>query len=414
MKKLAFLFIATAMSFLQICAQNWIQWGSDIHTEGDDNCEIKVDLNNAGDIIIIGSSGYDYAGQNSGFAKVFKNINGNWFQLGQDLTGESVGDHFGCSVSINSEGNIIAVGAPKSDVGGKDAGQVKIFEFISGKWFQIGKIIGGEAAGDHFGCSAGLNAEGNIIAIGVPQSDMNGQDVGCIKIYENISNEWVQIGGNITGISEYDFFGCSVSINSAGDIVAVGAYNNSSNGERSGHVRIFKQVSGKWVQFGNAITGESEFDHSGSALSLNSNGNIVAIGSSYSCGRGDFSGGVRVFRNNSLLWKKVGDNIDGEAAFDHAGYTVSLNSEGTVLAVGSPYYDGTGKDSGHVRIFKHNDNSEWVLLGNEIIGEAAYNCFGYSISLSDDGTVVAISSVHNYKDNIKSGHVRIFKKPDGL
>mgnify|MGYP003389379339 CR=1 FL=1 len=50
------------------------------------------------------------------------------------------------------------------------------------------------------------------------------------------------------------------------------------------------------------------------------------------------------------IWVQRGTDIDGEAAGDFSGYP-SLNSDGTVLAIGAPTNDGNGDNAGHVRIY---------------------------------------------------------------
>jgi hypothetical protein len=51
-------------------------------------------------------------------------------------------------------------------------------------------------------------------------------------------------------------------------------------------------------------------------------------------------------------WTQVGVDIDGEAADDNSGYSVSLNSNGNTVAIGSPYNDGNGSNSGKVHVYK--------------------------------------------------------------
>ena len=48
---------------------------------------------------------------------------------------------------------------------------------------------------------------------------------------------------------------------------------------------------------------------------------------------------------------QIGSDIDGEAAGDYLGRSVSLSSDGTIVAIGGWRNDGTGIDSGHVRIY---------------------------------------------------------------
>ena len=51
--------------------------------------------------------------------------------------------------------------------------------------------------------------------------------------------------------------------------------------------------------------------------------------------------------------KQIGVDIDGEAAADASGGSVSLSADGTVVAIGATGNKGTGKNqAGHVRIYK--------------------------------------------------------------
>ena len=77
-----------------------------------------------------------------------------------------------------------------------------------------------------------------------------------------------------------------------------------------------------------------------------------------------------------------------------SGYSVSLSSDGTTVAIGAPYNDGNGSNSGHVRIYAWNSaTSAWEQQGADIDGEAAVDYSGYSVSLSSDGTTVAIGAM---------------------
>jgi hypothetical protein len=46
--------------------------------------------------------------------------------------------------------------------------------------------------------------------------------------------------------------------------------------------------------------------------------------------------------------------MKGEFEDDWFGFSVSLSADGSILAVGGHFNDGNGSDSGHVRVFKLN------------------------------------------------------------
>ena len=93
---------------------------------------------------------------------------------------------------------------------------------------------------------------------------------------------------------------------------------------------------------------------------------------------------------------------------DNLGHSVSLSADGNVIAIGAPW---NGIAAGHVRIYK-NVNSTWTQVGSDIEGEAAYDFSGNSVSLSADGNVVAVGALsfsYNYSDGTPLGNVRIYK-----
>ncbi|MCP4930321.1 MAG: hypothetical protein GY918_14825, partial [Gammaproteobacteria bacterium] len=157
------------------------------------------------------------------------------------------------------------------------------------------------------------------------------------------------------------------------------------------------------------IDGEGNYDSSGQSVSLSSDGSIVAIGAYGNDGNGTDSGHVRVYQNNSGNWEQIGSDIDGEAASNYFGYSVSLSSDGSIVAIGAHGNDDNGTNSGHVRIYKYESGtSNWSQIGSDIDGEAASDESGRSVSLSSDGSTVAIGAWLNDGNGTDSGHVRVF------
>ena len=95
-------------------------------------------------------------------------------QIGSDIDGENAGDYLGSSVSISSDGNTLAIGAPGFVNSASDTGHVKVYKNTNGSWTQVGSDIDGEAAGDYFGSSVSISSDGNILAIGAWKNDGNG------------------------------------------------------------------------------------------------------------------------------------------------------------------------------------------------------------------------------------------------
>ena len=394
----------------------WKQIGQDI--DGDhygDYSGFSVSLSDDGNIVAVGAYG---SHKSTGIVRIYKNTNNSWIQMGQDIKGYVPHDNTGYSVSLNSDGSIIAIGATQSTFFGlanPHPGYVRIFQFKNNTWIQMGQDIDGEKIYDNNGVSVSLNSDGSIIAIGADHNDSNGfaMNSGHVRIYKYLNNTWTQIGQDIDGEAAYDLSGYSVSLSDDGNIVGIGAFKNDGDINNpkmtSGHVRIYQFKNNSWIQMGQDIDGKSTNNFSGYSISINADGNIIAIGSPF--GGIDKSGHVRIYQFKNNSWIQIGQDIDGEFSNDTSGFSVSLNSNGNIIAIGAPFGGGgTGPQgaggAGSVRIYQ-NINNSWIKIGEDIDGENNDDMSGYSISINADGSIIAIGSIFN---NLCKGHARIYAR----
>ncbi len=215
-------------------------------------------------------------------------------------------------------------------------------------------------------------------------------------------NAQTQIGNDIIGEAAEDWSGSSVSMPD-NTTVAIGAPNNDGNGTNAGHVRIYTWNGSTWVQKGNDIDGEAAGDQSGYSIGM-PDANTVAIGAFYNDGNGTDAGHVRIYSWNGSAWIQKGSDIDGEAANDWSGTSVSMPDAGTV-AIGSPGNDGNGTNAGQVRIYEWNGGA-WAQKGNDIDGNIN-DFFGSTVSMPDANTV-AIAAPQPYANNGSRGYVQVY------
>ena len=345
---------------------------------------------------------------------IFVSASTSIVQLGADIDGEAADDYSGRSVSLSSDGTTVAIGAIGNDGTASVAGHVRVYEWNSGtsSWDQKGADIDGEAAGDNSGYSVSLSDDGTTVAIGAVRNDGTAIDAGHVRVYEwnSGTSSWDQKGADIDGEAADDDSGYSVSLSSDGTEVAIGATGNASV---AGHVRVYEWNSGtsSWDQKGADIDGEAAYDYSGYSVSLSSDGTTVAIGAIGNGGTASNAGHARVYEWNSgtSSWDQKGADIDGEAAGDYSGWSVSLSSDGTKVAIGANKNDGTASNAGHARVYEWNSGtSSWDQKGADIDGEAADDYSGWSVSLSSDGTKVAIGAHLNDGTARNAGHVRVY------
>ena len=219
---------------------NWVQIGNDINGFAlNDFFGISVNLSSDGSTVAVGAIG-DIFNSDTGYVSVFKNNGGTWNQIGSNINGTSPGGEFGNSVSLSADGLVVATGE-RLDISGK--GLTQVYKNVGGNWTQIGSNILGENVGDQFGQSVALSDSGNILVSGARRNDGNGIDAGRTYVFENLGGNWVLINSSIDGEAAGDQAGFSVCISANGAIIATGAIQNDGNGNNAGHVRIYENNS---------------------------------------------------------------------------------------------------------------------------------------------------------------------------
>ena len=136
---------------------------------------------------------------------------------------------------------------------------------------------------------------------------------------------------------------------------------------------------------------------------MSSDGNYLAVGAPVS-----FLGGeVFVYKFENDIWTQIGDNIGADTGGEDFGSSVSISDDGTIVAVGAPDAAQNGNFSGKVQVFQ-NINNTWTKIGSDLNGDAANDFFGMAISSSLNGTRVAIGAARNDQNGTIAGLVKVF------
>ncbi|PZU83376.1 MAG: hypothetical protein DI529_12720 [Chryseobacterium sp.] len=264
-------------------------------------------------------------------------------------------------------------------------------------WSTI-QVLNGEQSEEAFGFINKINATGDALIVGAPY---NNSTTGYTKVFQSINGVWQQKGQKIIGLEQGAGSGKTVDINTSGNIIAVGDPWKSG-----GKVRAFKynDTSSNWEQLGQTIKGTAGL---GNVLSLSSDGSTIATNN-----RGD---SIRVYKYVNNSWNQVGETINDNSPFEnYFGLSdIKLTCDGNTIVIGAkqPYSGNTL--TGYAKVYKL-ENNNWVLKGNAIQGSFLGGEFGQSVSISEDGNIVAISAPNvnttgsggNYTDK---GHVYTYK-----
>lgn len=323
------------------------------------------------------------------------------------------GSRFGGSAALSGDGRTLVVGSPQvkdeaeglyvgdrsvAGSGADNHGAVYVYQMGSnGLWSQVlylkaphirdadGNPEGGFGA--RFGTGVAVNSDGSVIAVGAAgegsgavgvngdQTDSTLIDSGAVYVYSR------DTGGNwseptylkSSNSRDNQLFGAAISLNKDGNRLVVGAPGEDSpakgvNGNGaltgstdSGAAYLFEKSGGAWAQKAYLKASNSRANaRFGDSVALAGDGQTVAVGSpgEKSSARGingnqnaaglDDSGAVYVFAydNGAALWTQQSyikasntplaiDVIDGP----EFGTSVSLSDNGALLAVGAPYVD---------------------------------------------------------------------------
>ena len=294
----------------------------------------------------------------------------------------------GLSVAISANGNTALVGGDmSSDI---SAWPVWVFERSNGVWTQTAQLTGtGFVGSSGQGFGVAISNDGNT-AVAVQPLDNGG--AGAAWVFTQSNGVWTQQGSKLVGMGAVGAAnqGTSVAISGDGNTILVGG--GADNGG-VGAAWAFSRSNGVWTQQGSKITGGGETGagyfggHLGNAVSLSSNGTVAAIGAPADSTN---IGAVWVFTEANGVWTQFGSKLVGTGASGAAeqGYSVSLTSDGTGLAVGGP---NDNSNAGAVWIFIDYQgafNQPYPKMTPS--DETGAGNYGFSVSMGIDGGALAI------------------------
>jgi hypothetical protein len=317
-------------------------------------------------------------------------------------------------------------------------------------------------AGDHFGCGgvldghagygAAISGDGNTVAIGAPhessaargvnanQSDNSAFDTGAVYVFARNGANWTQQAYVKASNADHgDHFGNAVALSADGNTLAVSAFWEASNAKginsnqddnsipQAGAVYVFTRRGTAWTQqayikasnTGEAGTADAfgDGDQFGFSLTLSDDGNTLAVGALTEDGAAaginanqadnmaNSAGAVYLFTRAGAAWtQQAYVKPDNPGGGDMFGYTVSLNADGSTLAVGAFDEDGSPRGingpqdnmrngAGAVYVFTRAGTAWTQQAYIHASNNEAADSFGVHVALSDDGNTLLAGSL---------------------
>ena len=388
----------------------WVLVGSSLSGPPDDDnlfFGISVSLSGDGKRFATGLPGIDKSVTDNdvGQVQIF-DFEGEGWVLTSTLDFDTRQGKAGEAVALSTDGGRVIVGSP---FWSNEVGLISVFEYDgSDGWQQIGSDTGGKDSDreGRFGKTVSISQDGRIIAAGAPFAFSESVDVGgVVRVFEDIGSEWVQMGQDLVPKFNNTLFGTSIAMSADGRRIAVGATNVDIE---VGRLVVFDFNGTHWSQTGQALDGANDFDNFGGSVALSAGGNLLAVGAIGSPGADSRfnSGKVQVFEFDGMSWVQLGGDILGRRS-ESLGTSVDLSDDG-ILAVGSP----SEGEAGQVKVYSFDETNGWTQVENEIDGDTDDETFGFSVSISSDGTIVGSGAPNANFDGgrmKKVGSVRVYQ-----
>lgn len=283
-------------------------------------------------------------------------------------------------------------------------------------WVQLGSDLNGDKPSGHFGKFVRFaNRSRFVVTAGDNDILSETEGLGVVRVYDYLNGVFIQVGQDIRSWAPGNELRGTLSRN--GKRLAVGSpYFPGEDGRSNnlGQVRIFELLSGNWTIIGGPLNGAVKRDRYGYSVALNYNGRIVAIGATFA---DDKKGVVEVFQlthnttnETNFSWVQLGSDITSDSNHEEkTGWDLELSDDGLTVAVGGKGDTGAAGSAGRVRVLQYR-NDTWTQVGYDITGEFTGDDFGRSVALSSDGKIVAGGSWMNDGANGNlTGHVRAFE-----
>ena len=397
----------------------------------------SVSISADGGFVIVGSPGNDTG---RGAAYIFAKPATGWADASGGAAAKLTArdgwnlDRFGISVSMSADGAAVVVGARGDD---SEKGAAYVFTKPAAGWRDssgAAKLAAADgAARDLFGDSVSISGDGLTVVAGAPGRD---DGKGAAYLFAKPGAWWGRaLISSSTKLTDADGkpgarFGDAVSASANGGVIAVGA---PANAYEKGAAHVFVKPSGGWASAASSIelTASEELTASdgdyggafGTAVSVSGDGAKILVGA---LKNGRSLSAAYLFAKQTDGWALM--STDGSLSGDRTrirrasnqsslsaryGWAVSLNSDGSKLAIGAPgqYVSNTYTDrvsTGGLYVYEESGTTE---ASPRFTSGGNGDRFGRSVSVSEDMSAIVVGAHYRDENRNDSGAVYVFGKP---
>lgn len=336
---------------------------------------------------------------------------------------------FGTAVALSADGNTLAVGASSESstaigVGGNQvndcsgaqancafgSGAVYVYTRSGNTWSAPVYIkASNTGAGDAFGSTLSLSADGNTLAVAATdedsvntnQADNSAFSAGAVYVFTRAGAVWSQTAYlKASNAAQSDRFGTTLALSPDGELLAIGAPYRTTTQYGTGAAYVFTRAGTSWSESVNlTVPTPLETGYFGSGLAIvGGPAPTLVVGSAGATGSGGIvqAGAAYVYTRAGAVWSQAAV-MTSSAPVSGGGFgsAVALSTDGTTLAIGARTEDvvtpsgATVFGAGAIHVYTGSDSSWNEVTRLTAASPSSGSGFGQTLAMNADGSTLA-------------------------
>lgn len=371
-----------------------------------DNYGRSIALSADGRTVVVGAYWGDGAVVDSGRAFVYRWNGDEWNEMELTITDLTAGDKYGISVDISADGKTVIVGADLDDDKGANAGAAYIFKWNGNAYNFFQKLTANDGApDDYFGYDITISGDGNTIIASSYLDDDKGSDAGSAYFYRRDGASYIQVAKLTASDGEAgDNFGHSVAVSYDGSTAVIGSSDDDS---MRGAAYVISWNGSSFVESQKITASDGVAnDFFGYNIDISTDGKTIAV-SAY---KDDSMGSAYIYKLSGLSYVQTQKlTADDRTVDDIFAAGIAITSNGNSILLGSSGDDDNGNDSGSIYLFNLKESgyiqTKKITASDSTTGDS----LGLSVAISEDGSTI-VSSVYldDIDNNADQGSVWLY------
>jgi len=320
------------------------------------------------------------------------------------------GDDFGAKAAISGDGSTALIASDGKAIGANN-GQGAVYVFIrsGGVWSQQARLTASDGAlGSHFGSSVALSVDGSMALVGASGAE-------AAYVFTRTGATWTQISKLTASDVSTGWFGSSVALSRDTTTALVGAYYKTIGANTyQGAAYVFTRSGTTWSQEAKLISADGVAnDNFGYSVALAGDGSTALVGALYkTIGANTRQGAAYTFTRSGTSWTQQAQmTASNGAAYDYFGMSVALSNDGSTALIGA--YNNSVYGSAFVYTRSASVWTQQARLAPSYTDSPMY--FGNSVALSSDGMTALVGSFYSSVGSIsQAGTAYCFTNSSGI